>query len=88
MKPDTVYNKPENLVMVRTRGNEIHVICNREEQMDGVVSRLTTPNCKLAGYEEWDDDEDRKCAACGYGVTSTMRKYRWNKRNRSMYQKK
>lgn len=60
MKPDTVYNKPENFVMVRTRGNEIHVICNREEQMDGVVSRLTTPNCKLAGYEEWDDDEDRK----------------------------
>ena len=60
MKHDTVYNTPENLVMVRTRGNEIHVICNREEQMDGVVARLTTPNCKLAGYEEWDEGKDRK----------------------------
>tara|TARA_Y100000592_G_scaffold93761_1_gene157461 strand:+ start:1607 stop:1729 length:123 start_codon:yes stop_codon:yes gene_type:complete len=21
---------------------------------------MTTDTCKLAGYEEWDDDEDRK----------------------------
>ena len=60
MKHDTVYNKPENFVMVKTRGNEIHVICNHEEQMDGVVARLTTPNCKLAGYEEWDEGKDKK----------------------------
>ena len=28
--------------------------------MDGGVSRLTTPNCKLSGYEEWDEGKDRK----------------------------
>ena len=46
--------------MVRTRGNEIVIICDREEQTDQVVKRMTTDTCKLAGYEEWDDDEDRK----------------------------
>jgi hypothetical protein len=60
MKHDTVYNKPENTVMVRTRGNEIHVICNNEKQMDKVVQRMSTPVCSLAGYEEWDEGEDRK----------------------------
>tara|TARA_Y100001972_G_C7654845_1_gene329629 strand:- start:409 stop:648 length:240 start_codon:yes stop_codon:yes gene_type:complete len=60
MKHDTVYNKPDNQVMVRTRGNEIVIICDREDQTDQVVKRMTTDTCKLAGYEEWDDDEDRK----------------------------
>ncbi len=46
--------------MVRTRGNEIVIICDREDQTDQVVKRMTTDTCKLAGYEEWDDDEDRK----------------------------
>ena len=46
--------------MVRTRGNEIVIICDSEEQTDQVVKRMTTDTCKLAGYEEWDDDEDRK----------------------------
>ena len=60
MKHDTVYNKPNNAIMVRTRGNEIHVICDTEDKVDSVVKRLTTPNCKLAGYEEWDEGPDKK----------------------------
>ena len=28
--------------------------------MDTVVKKMTTDNCKLAGYEEWDDDSDKK----------------------------
>ena len=60
MKHDTVYNRPENKVMVRTRGNEILIICNTESQMDAVVDRMTTNTCKLSGYEEWDDGPDRK----------------------------
>ena len=60
MKPDTVYNKPDNKVMVRTRGNEIHIICPKEEQMDKVVEKMTTESCKLAGYEEWDEGKDKK----------------------------
>jgi hypothetical protein len=60
MKDNITYNKPENTVMVRTNGDEIHVICDKEKQLDQVVNRLTTPNCKLVGYEEWDKDEDMK----------------------------
>jgi hypothetical protein len=46
--------------MVRTNGDEIFVICEKEEQMDRVVERLTTDTCKLAGYEEWDEGKDMK----------------------------
>jgi len=60
MKHDTVYNKPNNAIMVRTRGNEIHIICDTEDKVDSVVKRLSTPNCFLAGYEEWDDGPDKK----------------------------
>ena len=60
MKPDAIYNKPESLVYVKTAGNTIYVVCDREDQMDVVVKKLTTPQCKLAGYEEWDKDADKK----------------------------
>jgi len=60
MKDDIVYNKPWNKVFVKSKGNVIHIICNSEEQTDIVVERMQTSNCKLSGYEEWDDDEDRK----------------------------
>ena len=59
IKDNVVYNRPGNEVMVRTNGDEIHIICN-ELQMDTVVKKMTTDNCKLAGYEEWDDDSDKK----------------------------
>ena len=60
MRESVVYNRPDNEVMVRTDGNEIHIICNTESQMDTVVKKMTTDNCKLAGYEEGDDDSDKK----------------------------
>jgi hypothetical protein len=60
LKDNTVYNKSDNEVMVRTNGDEIHIICKTEEQMDKVVEKMTTDNCKLAGYEEWDKDTDKK----------------------------
>ena len=60
MREDTVYNRPDNRVMIKTSGNEIHVICNSEEQMNEVVKRMQRPTCVLAGYEEWDEDDDKK----------------------------
>jgi hypothetical protein len=60
MKENVAYNRPNNSVMVRTNGDEIFVICEKEEQMDRVVERLTTDTCKLAGYEEWDEGEDMR----------------------------
>ena len=60
MRDNVVYNKLDNEVMVRTNGDEIHIICNTESQMDKVVKKMTTDTCKLAAYEEWDDDSDKK----------------------------
>ena len=56
----TVLNDDDNMVMVRTDKNKIMIICRSEEQMDSVVKRMTTDRCKLAGYEEWDEGEDKK----------------------------
>ena len=60
LKDNTTYNQYDNEVMVRTNGDEIHIICKTDSQMDKVVEKMTTDNCKLAGYEEWDDDSDKK----------------------------
>jgi len=54
MKSDVTYNKHDNQVMVKTAGDLIYVICHKEEQQDNVVKRMTTDNCKLTEYEEWD----------------------------------
>ena len=61
MKDDAVYNKWDNEVMVKTGGNSIYIVCHKESQVDKVVTKMTTDTCKLSGYEEWDDDEDKKC---------------------------
>ena len=60
MKDNTVYNKPDNRVFVKTDGDLIYVICNKESQQDTVVKKMTTDNCMLEHYEVWDDGEDRK----------------------------
>ncbi len=58
--PDGIYNKYDNVVYVKSADNRIYVVCNKESQTDSVVKRLTTPNCKLVSYEEWDEGEDKK----------------------------
>ena len=60
MKDDITYNRPNNEVMVRSDGDLIYVICNKESQQDTVVKKMTTDNCMLEHYEVWDDGEDRK----------------------------
>ncbi len=60
MEANKVYNQADNMVMVKTNGDEINVICNSEEQMDKVVKRLSTDTCLLSGYEEWDEGKDKK----------------------------
>ena len=60
MKDDITYNRPDNKVMVRSDGDLIYVICNKESQQDTVVKKMTTDNCMLEHYEVWDDGEDRK----------------------------
>ena len=60
LKDNTVYNRPDNHVMVRTNGDLIYVICNKEEQQNAVIKKMTTDTCILDSYEEWDDDSDMK----------------------------
>ncbi len=60
MKNDIIYNRPDNKLMVRTNGSEIHIICNTESQIQKVIDKMTNDDCIFDGYEEWDEDEDMK----------------------------
>ena len=60
MKDDIIYNKSDNRLFVKTDGDLIYVICNKESQQEKVVKRMTTDNCMLEHYEEWDEGKDRK----------------------------
>ena len=60
MRSNAVYNSADNMVMVKTNGDEINVICNSEDQMDKVVKRMTTDTCLLSSYEECDEGDDKK----------------------------
>ena len=60
LKDNTVYNRPNNEVMVRTNGDLIYIICNKESQQEKVIKKMINDNCILESYEEWDDDSDKK----------------------------
>tara|TARA_B100000959_G_C14522891_1_gene436194 strand:+ start:286 stop:528 length:243 start_codon:yes stop_codon:yes gene_type:complete len=60
LKDDTVYNRANNEVYVKSEGDLIYVICNKESQQDIVVQKMTTKNCILDSYEEWDEGDDMK----------------------------
>ncbi len=60
MKENTVYNQYDNAVYVKTDGDKINIICNKENQMQKVISKMTNRGCIFEGYEEWDEEEDMK----------------------------
>ena len=60
MRVDVVYNIWDNQVMVKTQGDLIYIVCHKQEQQDNVVKRMTTDNCLLESYEEWDEGKDKK----------------------------
>ncbi len=39
MKDNIIYNKPDNKLMIRTNGKEIHIICNTESQIQKVIEK-------------------------------------------------
>ena len=39
MKDNTVYNRPDNKVFVKTNGDLIYVICNKESQQEKVINK-------------------------------------------------
>ena len=60
LKDNTVYNYPENEVLVKTNGDLIYIICNKESQQDIVVKKMVNDNCMLESYEVWDEGDDMK----------------------------
>ena len=60
IKDEAVYNQWDNEVMVKTNGDMIYIICKDEEQVQPVMSRMTTDTCILSDYEEWDEGDDMK----------------------------
>ena len=60
MKDNTVYNRPDNKVFVKTNGDLIYIICNKESQQEKVINKMTNDNCILESYEEWDEGDDMK----------------------------
>ena len=60
MKDDVTYNHADNKVMVRTDGDLIYIICNKEHQQKQVINKMCTDTCILEHYEEWDEGEDMK----------------------------
>ena len=50
LKDNTVYNRADNEVYVKSEGDLIYVICNKESQQDMVGERMTTDNCVLHSY--------------------------------------
>tara|TARA_Y100000310_G_scaffold232158_1_gene234902 strand:- start:190 stop:465 length:276 start_codon:yes stop_codon:yes gene_type:complete len=57
---EKVINDADNMVMVSTQGDYIYIMCHTDKQMDKVMDRMFERNCVLDGFEEWDEDEDRK----------------------------
>ncbi len=60
MNENTIYNQPDNEVMVKTNKDYIYIICRNEEQVQPVMDRMNTDTCFLSDYEEWDEGEDMK----------------------------
>ena len=60
LKDNTIYNRANNQIFVRTENDLIYVICSKESQQDIVVKRMTTDNCILESYEVWDEGDDMK----------------------------
>jgi hypothetical protein len=60
LKDNTVYNRPDNIVMVRTNGDYMYIICKEEDQVQPVLDRMSTDTCILSDYEEWDEGNDMK----------------------------
>ena len=60
LKDNIIYNQADNFLYVKSEGDKIVIICNRESQQEDVIKRMTTDTCLLSSYEEWDEGDDKK----------------------------
>ena len=65
-----MYNHADNVVMVKSQGDKIVIICHSEEQLDQINERFMKrdANVILVDYEEWDEDDDM-----GYGENKNLK---------------
>ena len=54
MRSGLDYNRPHNQVLVKSQDGKLYIVCHKKEQMQKVMDRMTTDNCRLTEYEEWD----------------------------------
>ena len=62
MKDNIVYNHADNVVMVKSQGDKIVIVCHLEEQLDQINERFMKEgaNVILVDYEEWDEGKHMK----------------------------
>ena len=60
MKRETLYNDADNLLYVKSRGDNICIICNDMEQVDSVQRKMHKYGNLMTDFEEWDEKEDKK----------------------------
>jgi len=59
-KKNTLYNEADNLIYVKSRGNNIFIICNDMKQVDSVQKKMHKYGNLMIDFEQWDEDEDKK----------------------------
>ncbi len=59
-KKNTLYNEADNLIYVKSRGDNIFIICNDMKQVDDVQRKMHKYGNLMTDFEEWDEKEDKK----------------------------
>ena len=60
MKDNTIYNEADNMIYVKSKNDQIFIICNDMSQVDSVQKKMHKHGNIMVYFEEWDDDKDKK----------------------------
>jgi hypothetical protein len=60
MNKKSIYNEADNLIYVKSENNQIFIICNDMSQVDNIQKKMHKHGNIMIGFEEWDEDEDKK----------------------------
>jgi hypothetical protein len=60
MKDNTIYNEADNMIYVKSKNDQIFIICNDMSQVDNVQKKMHKHGNIMVYFEEWDEDKDKK----------------------------
>ena len=60
MKDNTIYNEADNMIYVKSKNDQIFIICNDMSQVDNIQKKMYKHGNIMVDFEEWDDDKDKK----------------------------